>query len=203
MSSPDQDRQAPTRFNQSSSARKDYVKAFDSPERDDVCLASWQSLRATREDLDIGQGQAPDYLSQEGRFFPVRLDQCKVNVGSPYLDRQTREPGAGTYVKDARPGQGLRGDEAERMWAYRLSETGAGQQKSDSPKWRVTISSGLRTAVRLMRAFQRSSISMYIDIDRNCAGDMPSSIIPQEGCEQLCDTGFIHRLQIVVGGDEI
>src|ERR1022692_931862 len=36
--------------------------------------------------------------------------------------------------------------------------------KRDSPKWRVTISSGLRMAVRLMRAFQRRSISTYIDI---------------------------------------
>ena len=34
----------------------------------------------------------------------------------------------------------------------------------DSPKWRVTISSGSRMAVRLMRAFQRRSISMYVDI---------------------------------------
>jgi len=37
-------------------------------------------------------------------------------------------------------------------------------RKNDSPKWRVTISSGLRIAVRLMRAFQRSSKSMYIDV---------------------------------------
>lgn len=34
----------------------------------------------------------------------------------------------------------------------------------DSPKWRGTISSGSRIAVRLMRAFQRTSISMYVDI---------------------------------------
>src|SRR5580700_9572187 len=34
----------------------------------------------------------------------------------------------------------------------------------DSPKWRVTISSSLRIAVRLMRAFQCWSISMYVDI---------------------------------------
>src|ERR1700739_2061003 len=40
----------------------------------------------------------------------------------------------------------------------------------DSPKWRVTISSGLRTAVRLVRAFQRTSISTYIDIAESCAG---------------------------------
>jgi hypothetical protein len=37
-------------------------------------------------------------------------------------------------------------------------------KKKDSPKWRVTISSGWRMAVRLMRAFQRSNRSMYIDI---------------------------------------
>ena len=36
--------------------------------------------------------------------------------------------------------------------------------KRDSPKWRVTISSSLWMAVRLMRAFQRWSISMYVDI---------------------------------------
>jgi len=34
----------------------------------------------------------------------------------------------------------------------------------DSPKWRVTISSGSRMAVRLMREFQRRSTSMYVDI---------------------------------------
>ncbi len=33
-----------------------------------------------------------------------------------------------------------------------------------SPKWRVTISSSSRIAVRLMRAFQSWSISMYVDI---------------------------------------
>src|ERR1700694_5244954 len=37
-------------------------------------------------------------------------------------------------------------------------------RKKDSPKWRVTISSGWRMAVRLIRAFQRSNRSMYIDI---------------------------------------
>ena len=34
------------------------------------------------------------------------------------------------------------------------------EAKRDSPKWRRTISSGSRMAVRLMRAFQRRSISM-------------------------------------------
>src|SRR5579885_1039562 len=34
----------------------------------------------------------------------------------------------------------------------------------DSPKWRVTTSSGPRTAVRLMRRFQWSNRSMYVDI---------------------------------------
>src|ERR1700682_1356466 len=37
-------------------------------------------------------------------------------------------------------------------------------RKKDSPKWRVTISSGWRMEVRLMRAFQRSNRSMYVDI---------------------------------------
>ena len=36
--------------------------------------------------------------------------------------------------------------------------------KRDSPKWRVTISSSLWMAVRLMRAFQRINRSMYVDI---------------------------------------
>src|SRR5437868_14315807 len=43
--------------------------------------------------------------------------------------------------------------------------------KKDSPKCRLTISSGERTAVRFMREGQRSSISMYVDISRNCAAD--------------------------------
>src|SRR5215475_12569439 len=42
--------------------------------------------------------------------------------------------------------------------------------KSDSPKWRVAISSGVRMAVKLMRAFQRSSRSMYVDICSSCFG---------------------------------
>src|SRR5207237_10365511 len=52
-----------------------------------------------------------------------------------------------------------------------LSAIGEGNRRraanKDSPKWRVTISSGWRTAVRLMRAFPRRSISMYIDVDYN------------------------------------
>src|SRR5713226_4882805 len=43
----------------------------------------------------------------------------------------------------------------------------------DSPKWRVTIWSGSRTAVRLMRAFQRRSISMYVDIP--CSWEVDST----------------------------
>src|SRR5450631_363688 len=43
--------------------------------------------------------------------------------------------------------------------------------RMDSPKWRVTISSGSRTAVRLMRAFQRNSISIYIDIVLSWTGE--------------------------------
>src|SRR5579863_5963803 len=42
--------------------------------------------------------------------------------------------------------------------------------KRDSPKWRVTISSGSRIPVRLMREFQRRSISMYVDILESCPG---------------------------------
>src|SRR6266478_2605676 len=49
-------------------------------------------------------------------------------------------------------------------------------RKKDSAKWRVTISSGSRMAVRLMRAFQRSNRSMYIDICWSCtAGSVLST----------------------------
>ena len=41
----------------------------------------------------------------------------------------------------------------------------------DSPKWRVTICSGSRMAVRLMQAFQRSSRSMYVDIFSSWDGE--------------------------------
>src|SRR4051812_24624770 len=39
---------------------------------------------------------------------------------------------------------------------------------SDSPKWRSTISCGSRTAVRLVRSFHFSKISMYFDICSTC-----------------------------------
>src|SRR5204863_7621420 len=54
-----------------------------------------------------------------------------------------------------------------------LSAIGAGNRRraanKDSPKWRVTISSGSRTAVGLKRAFQRKSILIYNDIVSNLA----------------------------------
>ena len=48
--------------------------------------------------------------------------------------------------------------------------------KMDSPKWRVTISSGWRTAVRLIRAFQCSNISIYIDIYLSWVGESDSNV---------------------------
>src|SRR5271157_1726987 len=52
-----------------------------------------------------------------------------------------------------RPGP-TRGGAGNKCWAA----------KRLSPKWRVTISSGSRIAVRLTRAFQRISRLMYVDI---------------------------------------
>jgi len=52
----------------------------------------------------------------------------------------------------------------------RPARTSREAAKRLSPKWRVTMSSGSRMAVRLMRAFQRSSISMYVDICWSCEG---------------------------------
>ena len=56
-------------------------------------------------------------------------------------------------------------------WLSRSCEASSGRagkiwraRKSDSPKWRVTMDSGSRTAVRLIRAFQRSNRSIYVDI---------------------------------------
>src|SRR4029077_1139226 len=47
-----------------------------------------------------------------------------------------------------------------------------------SPKWRVTISSGWRMEVRLMRAFQRTSISMYVDIHCSWNGERRRGFSP-------------------------
>src|SRR5438309_6833435 len=67
-----------------------------------------------------------------------------------------------------------------------LSAIGAGNRRraanKDSPKWRVRISSGWRTAGRFIWAFQRSSRLMYIDIDFNCEAERiavcPASAAP-------------------------
>src|SRR5216684_2406978 len=53
--------------------------------------------------------------------------------------------------------------------------------KKDSPKCRPTISSGERTAVRLMREFQRSNISMYVDICCDCTADGKAGCPRDEG----------------------
>src|SRR5271169_5352815 len=50
--------------------------------------------------------------------------------------------------------------------------------KRDSPKWRDTISSSLRMAVRLMRAFQCWSRSMYVDILWSWVGDRTAGSLP-------------------------
>src|ERR1017187_10656261 len=50
--------------------------------------------------------------------------------------------------------------------------------KRDSPKWRGAIFSGLRVAVRLMRAFQRRSISIYVDIYWSWVGDRTAGSSP-------------------------
>jgi hypothetical protein len=47
-----------------------------------------------------------------------------------------------------------------------------------SPKWRVTISSSLRMAVRLMREFQWSSRSTYVDIWFSCDGERRADFSP-------------------------
>src|SRR5579871_3789743 len=55
-----------------------------------------------------------------------------------------------------------------------------------SPKWRVTICSGSRIAVRFTRAFQRISISMYVDISWSWAGESTqvSGVLSGPGAER-------------------
>src|SRR5207302_2260873 len=56
-----------------------------------------------------------------------------------------------------------------------LSAIGAGNRRraanKDSPKWRVKIPFRARTGLRLTRAIQRQSISIYNDIGSNLALD--------------------------------
>src|SRR5579863_8824382 len=72
--------------------------------------------------------------------------------------------------------------------------------KRDSPKWRVTISSGWRMAVRLMRAFQRSNRSMYVDIFcRSLVVSRWSSAGPRKGWSRSAMRAGSIRLPIVDG----
>src|SRR5580700_386905 len=74
----------------------------------------------------------------------------------------------------------------------------------DSPKWRVTISSSLRMAVRLIRAFQRRSISMYVDIlSRSLVVSLWSLGGPRKGWSNSAMRAVFIRIEIVDGGKEI
>ena len=84
----------------------------------------------------------------------------KLSASGSVLGEDGRDgciSGFGGYVEfEGHAGEGAR--------ATRVSGNKWRAKKKDSPKWRVTISSGSRMAVRLMRAFQRSNRSMYVDI---------------------------------------
>jgi hypothetical protein len=74
----------------------------------------------------------------------------------------------------------------------------------DSPKWRVTISSGWRTAVRLMRAFQRTSRLMYVDmLRRSLVVSLWSLAGPRKGWRSSAMRVVFIRIEIVDGGEEI
>src|SRR5580704_501674 len=72
----------------------------------------------------------------------------------------------------------------------------------DSPKWRVTIASGWRTEVRLMRAFQRSNRSMYIDIVVSCAAESAPGL-SRNGCSSSAMREVSMDREIVEGGRRI
>ena len=83
--------------------------------------------------------------------------------------------GFGGYVEfEGHAGEGAR--------ATRASGNKWRAKKKDSPKWRVTISSGSRIAVRLMRAFQRSNRSMYVDI---CWSSATGSVLSVKGWSRV------------------
>jgi hypothetical protein len=83
--------------------------------------------------------------------------EAQILMGSP--GKPAPEPRSSKRAPSESPG--ARGGERERFCAAKM----------DSPKCRVTICSGSRTAVRFSFRFQRSSISMYVDIFVSCASE--------------------------------
>ena len=110
--------------------------------------------------IDVCQCKRAGDFAEEGGLLVVGLDQGQGDLRGPEFQREAGESSAGADVGDgvaavSSRGAGRLGVSIGNRWraANRLS-----------PKWRGTMSSGSRMAVRLMRAFQRRSISMYVDI---------------------------------------
>ncbi len=166
------------------------------PEGDDVSIfpRSSERIGASGKHIHIRQRESTDNLAQKNRLLLVRLDQREVDLRSPELDRKTGKACSGTHVNHV-TGEVCSADPPGLAAGNRCCAT-----NRDSPKWRVTISSGWRIAVRLTRTFQRKSISIYIDILCSCDGERPllkarsgvSCAMVKKGSEQLADAGGIH-----------
>ena len=132
--------------------------------------------------IDIRKCKCAGRFAEEGGLLVIRFDQRQMDVRGPDFQGKGGEPGAGADVEEwavaggrwsvpstqypveapaLRPThRNVRDDGAPPHWRGRGG--GLGRRIRRSGELRFLLR--LRMAVRLMRAFQRSNRSMYVDI---------------------------------------
>jgi hypothetical protein len=124
----------------------------------EVTTVPW-SVNASARPINTSTlvNEAADCLPTGTLFSSGQFDQRQVHV-RVYLDGPQKRP---RNRRDMRPGHPRR---ELGPHCCILGNRGNRSGSKRSPKWRVTISSGRRAAGGLIRAFQHSNISIYIDI---------------------------------------
>ena len=120
--------------------RERSVEAFNGPEGDDICLGVGKVFATAGEHIDVRQCKCAGDFAEKDSLSLVRFDQRQTDMRSPDLYGQTGEAGARTEVYEMKAESRVAGQ------AWPLPHATFGKKwraaKIDSPKWRVTISSG-------------------------------------------------------------
>ncbi len=104
LGSADEESEASAGDDQAGSSGQGGLEALDGPQSDDV-RALGKTFGAGGEYIDVGQCQSADHLAQESGLLLIGFDQCKVEGGSPELDRNSGKASPGPYVENM--GRGL------------------------------------------------------------------------------------------------
>ncbi len=123
--------------------------------------AGWggEGLGAIGVYIYVCQYKGAGHFAEEGGFFLIRFDQGEGDVRGPEFDGESGQASTGAQVSDARAG---------KIFNPRAGHRGH----------RGLAQPGHRRATGEQVAFQRTSISMYVDISCSWSGERRAGFLP-------------------------